>query len=184
MDRRTFVLLTGATSGALIRPPVRPTHSPTGAGWRSGGPAVGRLRFELDDHRRWSLWYYGDGSPVPVVRGAEIVAWVGDQPLTLAELEDSTVGNRRPPGGDAVVVRGRAAGVWVEAELLTAGGSAPKATPPTCACASTPRATAWRRCARCSCHPRPSTRSASHRPWRPRGGARGPSGRAPSPKRT
>src|SRR5437016_8223818 len=84
MDRRTFVLLTGATSGALIRPPVRPTHSPTGAGWRSGGPAVGRLRFELDDHRRWSLWYYGDGSPVPVVRGAEIVAWVGDQPLTLA----------------------------------------------------------------------------------------------------
>src|SRR5437870_4813636 len=129
MDRRTFVLLTGATSGALIRPPVRPTHSPTGAGWRSGGPAVGRLRFELDDHRRWSLWYYGDGSPVPVVRGAEIVAWVGDQPLTLAELEDSTVGNRRPPGGDAVVVRGRAAGVWVEAELLTAGGaSTPQAS--------------------------------------------------------
>src|SRR5437773_3023828 len=122
MDRRTFVLLTGATSGALIRPPVRLSHSPTGAGWRSGGPAVGRLRFELDDHRRWSLWYYGDGSPVPVVRGAEIVAWVGDQPLTLAELEDSTVGNRRPPGGDAVVVRGPAAGVWVEAELLTAGG--------------------------------------------------------------
>src|SRR5207247_2560402 len=129
MDRRTFVLLTGATSGALIRPPVRPTHSPTGAGWRSGGPAVGRLRFELDDHRRWSLWYYGDGSPVPVVRGAEIVAWVGDQSLTLAELEDSTVGNRRPPGGDAVVVRGRAAGVWVEAELLTAGGaSTPQAS--------------------------------------------------------
>src|SRR5207247_1563554 len=41
MDRRTFVLLTGATSGALIRPPVRPTHSPTGAGWRSGGRAAG-----------------------------------------------------------------------------------------------------------------------------------------------
>src|SRR5437660_1592467 len=129
MDRRTFVLLTGATSGALIRPPVRLSHSPTGAGWRSGGPAVGRLRFELDDHRRWSLWYYGDGSPVPVVRGAEIVAWVGDRPLTLAELEDSTVGSRRPPGGDAVVVRGRAAGVWVEAELLTAGGaSTPQAS--------------------------------------------------------
>src|SRR5438270_1902597 len=127
MDRRTFVLLTGATSGALIRPPVRLSHSPTGAGWRPGGPAGGRLRFELDDHRRWSLWYYGDGSPVPVVRGAEIVAWVGDRPLTLAELEDSTVGSRRPPGGDAVVVRGRAAGVWVEAELLAAGGAS---TPP------------------------------------------------------
>src|SRR5207247_362044 len=129
MDRRTFVLLTGATSGALIRPPVRPTHSPTGADRRSGGPAVGRLRFELDDHHRWSLWYYGDGSPVPLVRGAEIVVWVGDQPLTLAELEDSTVGNRRPAGGDAVVVRGRVAGVWVEAELLTAGGaSTPQAS--------------------------------------------------------
>ena len=85
---------------------------------------MGRLRFELDDHHRWSLWYYGEGSPVPLVRGAEIVAWVGDHPLTLAELEDSTVGNRRPPGGDAVVVRGRAAGVWVEAELLAAGGAA------------------------------------------------------------
>src|SRR5690348_6715333 len=124
MDRRTFVLLTGATSGALIRPPVL-SNTPTGADRRWGG----RLRFELDDHRRWSLWYYGDGSPVPVVRGAEIVAWVGDQPLTLAGLEDSTVGNRRPPGGDAVVIRGRAAGVWVEAELLTTGGaSAPQAS--------------------------------------------------------
>ncbi len=124
MDRRTFVLLTGATSGALIRPPVRQSHSPTGAVRRSGGPAVGRLRFELDDHHRWSLWYYGEGSPVPMVRGAEIVTWVGDQPVTLAALEDSTVGNRRPPGGDAVVVRGRAAGVWVEAELFTSGGAA------------------------------------------------------------
>src|SRR2546427_8606904 len=129
MDRRTFVLLTGATSGALIRPPVRLSHSPTGADRRSGAPAIGRLRFELDDHHRWSLWYYGEGSPVPLVRGAEIVAWVGDHPLTLAELEDSTVGNRRPPGGDAVVVRGRAAGVWVEAELLAAGGAdAPQAS--------------------------------------------------------
>src|SRR5439155_8000704 len=81
MDRRTFVLLTGASSAALIRPPDRLSDSPP---W-----AVGRLRFELDDHRRWSLWYYGDGSPVPVVRGAEIVAWGGDQPLTLAELERS-----------------------------------------------------------------------------------------------
>src|SRR2546428_10511886 len=123
MDRRMFVLLTGATATAVFRP-VR-------AIGRSGGRAAGRLRFELDDHHRWSLWYYGDGSPVPLVRGAEIVVWVGDQPLTLAELEDSTVGNRRPPGGDAVVVRGRVAGVWVEAELLTAGGApTPPAAPP------------------------------------------------------
>src|SRR5437879_2050928 len=121
MDRRTFVLLTGAAAAA----PLHPTR-PFG---RTGRGEAGRLQFELDDRRRWSLWYYGDGSPVPLIRGAEIVAWVGDQPLTLAELEDSTVGNRRPPGGNAVVIRGRAAGVWVEAELLTAGGaSTPQAS--------------------------------------------------------
>ena len=118
------MLLTGAGSAALIRPPDRQSLGPPWADGRTGGRAVGRLRFELDEHHRWSLWYYGDGSPVPLVRGAEIVAWVGDRPLTLAELEDSTVGNRRPPGGDAVVVRGRAAGVWVEAEFLAAGGAA------------------------------------------------------------
>src|SRR3989441_8947438 len=119
MDRRTFVLLTGGVSSSLIRPPSTALHHPP----PRGVAGTGRLRFELDDHRRWSLWYYGEGSPVPLVRGAEIVAWVGDHPLTLAELEDSTVGNRRPPGGDAVGVRGRAAGVWVEAEFLAAGGA-------------------------------------------------------------
>ena len=124
MDRRTFVLLTGAGSAALIRPPDRLSDSPPRADGRSGGRAVGRLRFELDDRRRWSLWYYGDGAPVPLIRDADIVTWLADRALGLAELEDSTVGSRRPPGGDAVVVRGRAAGVWVEAELLAAGGAA------------------------------------------------------------
>src|SRR2546421_3126642 len=123
MDRRTFVLLTGATSGALLRPPVRLSRSPTGAHRRSGERAVGRLRFELDDRRRWSLWYYGDGAPVPLVRDGEVVTWLADRSLTLTDLEDSTVGSRRPPGGDAVVVRGRAAGVWVEAEFLTSGAA-------------------------------------------------------------
>jgi len=123
MDRRTFVLLTGATSGALLRPPVRLSGSPTGAHRRSGERAVGRLRFELDDRRRWSLWYYGDGAPVPLVRDGEVVTWLADRSLTLADLQDSTVGSRRPPGGDAVVVRGRAAGVWVEAEFLTSGAA-------------------------------------------------------------
>jgi len=118
MDRRTFVLLTGTVSTAALRPP-RAVE-----GGRGRSRAVGRLRFELDDRRRWSLWYYGDGPPVPLIRTAEIVASVGDRPLTLAELEDSTVGNRRPPGGEAVVVRGRAAGVWVEAEFLVAGEAA------------------------------------------------------------
>src|SRR6059036_3018857 len=121
MDRRTFVLLTGATSGALLRPPFQPSTAPTRARGRSGGPAVGRLKFELDEQRRWSIWYYGDGQPVPLIQTAVVGARVGDQLVTLAELEDSTVGNRRPPGGEAVVVRGRAAGVWVETELLAAG---------------------------------------------------------------
>ena len=124
MDRRTFVLLTGAGSAAFIRPPDRQALGPPRADGRTGGRAVGRLRFELDDHRRWSLWYYGDGSPVPLIRSAELKTWVGDQPLTLAALEDSTVGSRRPPGGDAVVVRGRAAGIWVEAEFLAAAAGA------------------------------------------------------------
>ncbi|HKW40077.1 MAG TPA: alpha-galactosidase [Gemmatimonadales bacterium] len=119
MDRRTFILLTGASSAAAWRPALAA---------RPGGAAVGPLRFELDDHRRWSLWYYGEGSPVPLVRAAEVVAWVGDQPLTLAQLEDSTIGSRRPPGGEAVVVRGRAAAVWVEAEfLVTSDTSLPQA---------------------------------------------------------
>lgn len=87
------------------------------------------MRFELDERRRWSLWYYGDAEAVPLIKNAEVVTWVGDQPLTLADLEDSTVGNRRPPSGDAVVVRGRAAGVWVETEFLAAGSArAPQAT--------------------------------------------------------
>ena len=115
MDRRTFVLLTGATSGALIRPPARPIR-PIGG---SGGSTVGRLKFELDEHRHWSVWYYGDGPPVPLIKAAVIGAWVADQVVTLADLEDSTVGNRRPPGGESVVVRGRAAGVFLEAEFLS-----------------------------------------------------------------
>ena len=120
MDRRTFVLLTGATSGALLRPPVRPSTSPTRAVGRSGGPGVGKLKFELDEERRWSLWYSGDGPPVPLIQAAVVAARVGDQWVTLADLEDSTVGSRRPPGGESVVVRGRAAGVFLEAEFLSA----------------------------------------------------------------
>src|SRR5256885_5069619 len=112
MDRRTFVLLTGTLSLTAFDRPRPP-----------GAVRAGRMRFELAARRRWSLWYYGDAHPVALLRDAEVVAWVGDQPVTLAELEDSTVGSRRPPGGTAVVVRGRVAGVWVEAEFL-AGGTA------------------------------------------------------------
>src|SRR2546428_2860983 len=124
MDRRTFVLLTGAASGALIRPPVRLPAAPLGR----GALGVGRLRFELDERHRWSLWYSGDARPVPLVRDAELGAWIGDAFVTLADLQDSTVGSRRPPGGEAIVVRGRAAGVVVEAEFVSLGDAdAPQA---------------------------------------------------------
>src|SRR5438094_8148029 len=90
---------------------------------------MGRLRFELDERRRWSLWYSGEARPVPLVRDAEVGAWIGDAFVTLADLQDSTVGSRRPPGGEAVVVRGRAAGIVLEAEFLSPGDAeAPRAT--------------------------------------------------------
>src|SRR2546430_1788082 len=97
MDRRTFVLLTGGVSSRLIVPPSTALHRPPPSGVAGGG----RLRFELDDRRRWSLWYYGDGAPVPLIRDADVVTWLADRALGLAELEDSTVGSRRPPRGDA-----------------------------------------------------------------------------------
>src|SRR2546425_3935262 len=101
MDRRTFVLLTGGVSSGLIRPPSTALHRPP----PRGVAGAGRLPFELDDHRRWSLWYYGDGSPLPVLRGAENVAWGGGQPPPPPELGDRTVGNPPPPGGGALVLR-------------------------------------------------------------------------------
>src|SRR3989475_13176134 len=127
MDRRTFVLLTGAASGALIRPPVRLSAPPL----VRGALGVGRLRFELDERHRWSLWYSGDARPVPLIRDAELGAWIGDALVTIADLQDSTVGTRRPPGGQAVVVRGRAAGVVFEAEFVSLGhAAAPQAAGP------------------------------------------------------
>src|SRR3989449_7812331 len=117
MDGPTFVLLTGAAPSGLLRPafPARARpRPPLGAG-------VGRLRFELDERHRWSLWYSGDSRPVPLVRDAELGAWIGDAVFTLADLQDSTVGTRRPPGGEAVVVRGRAAGGLLEAEFVSLG---------------------------------------------------------------
>src|SRR2546427_1076001 len=125
MARGMLVLLGGAASGALIRPPVGLSAPPPGR----GALGVGRLRFELDERHRWSLWYSGEARPVPLVRDAEVGAWIGDAFVTLADLQDSTVGSRRPPGGEAVVRRGPAAGVVVEAEFLSLGDAeAPRAT--------------------------------------------------------
>src|SRR3989449_1786738 len=122
MRRRAYSLLTRAPAAALISPPDRPTARPPGA--RGGG----RLRFELDDRRRWSLWYHGEEQPVPLVQTATLGAWIADRLVTLADLEYSTVGNRRPPGGESVIVRGHAAGVVLEAELFaTTAAATPQA---------------------------------------------------------
>ena len=112
MDRRTFVLLSGAASAALWG--RRPAHP----GLSFGAPAAGSLRFDLDEQRRWSLWYHGAAQPVPLLRNATLGVWVGDTLTTLNDLQDITVGNRRPPGGESLVLRGRVpAGAWVEVEF-------------------------------------------------------------------
>ena len=124
MDRRTFVLLSGSASASMIHPATQPFAHPTWTDERIGRSADGRLRFQLDDERRWSLWYHGEGQPVPLIRDAIAGAWIGDRLVTLADLEDIAAGTRRPPGGEAIVVRGRAAGVYLEAEFLS-GDSGP-----------------------------------------------------------
>src|SRR5260370_30557956 len=118
MDRRTFVLLTGAASAALFRPPrplpVLPRRP------------LGNLLFDLDDQRRLALWYNAPDRSVPLLRNAALGVWIGDTLATLADLEDVSVGNRRPPGGESLVIRGRtpapagtaSGSVWIEAEFF------------------------------------------------------------------
>ena len=120
MNRRTFILLTGAVSAPLFRtrraPPLVPLQ-----------PAAGRLRFELDGQRQWSLFYQGTPESVPVIRNAGIGAWIADRFISLSELEYSTLGTRRPPGGESLIVRGRstAVGVVLEAEFFCTTDTAP-----------------------------------------------------------
>jgi hypothetical protein len=122
MDRRTFVLLAGTASAGLWRPRSAFAASPH----RPRQPGGGRLQFDLDEQRRWSLSYHGDATPVPLVRNAGVGVWVGDALVTLSDLEDISVANRQPPGGESLAIRGRTggggggaagAGVWLEAEF-------------------------------------------------------------------
>jgi hypothetical protein len=96
----------------------------------------GSLRFDLDDQRRLALWYNAPDRSIPLLRNAALGVWIGDTLATLADLEDVSVGNRRPPGGESLVIRGRtptrppaAAGtasgsVWIEAEFLASDSGA------------------------------------------------------------
>ena len=121
MDRRTFVLLTGAASAALWR--TRPLYARN---------LPGSLRFDLDDQRRLALWYDAPDRSIPLLRNAALGVWIGDTLATLADLEDVSVGNRRPPGGESLVIRGRtpppagstSGGVWIEAEFLASDSEA------------------------------------------------------------
>ena len=68
-------------------------------GGRRLSPPAGRLRFTLDDRRRWALWYQSGGVPVPLIESAELGISVGDRVVTLGDLEDTAIGTRRPPSG-------------------------------------------------------------------------------------
>ncbi len=123
MDRRTFVLLSGAASGALLgaQGGLRRTARSATAPW-------GRLKFTLDARQRWTLSYHGGGTPVPLITGAELAVYVGDRLVTLDALEDATAAVRAEPDREAVVVSGFTAGIAVEVAFVSgAAGGAPSA---------------------------------------------------------
>ncbi len=74
-------------------------------------------------------------SPSHLLQNAALGVWIGDTLVPLADLEDVSVGNRRPPGGESLVIRGRTpspagspagtpGGVWIEAEFLASDAEA------------------------------------------------------------
>ena len=108
MDRRTFVLLSGAASSALLGA-QRGRHTAP-----SSTARLGRLEFTLDARRRWTLSYHGGGPPVPLIVGAELAVHVGDGLVTLDTLDDVTASARAEPDRKVVVVSGTTAGIAVE----------------------------------------------------------------------
>src|SRR6266568_3756238 len=114
MDRRTFVLLTGVASGSSL---VARHRSAAVSGLGTSGDG-GRLHFEFDDQHRWSLWYRGNGLAVPLVERATLAVVLADRVVPLGELEDIAAGDRRAPVGAATVIRGKAGGLYLEAEFL------------------------------------------------------------------
>lgn len=115
MNRRTFVLLSGAASGGLFDP-GRWLRVAT----RDIPPAVGGLRFTCDERQRWTLSYHGDGVPVPLIADAEMAVRVGDRVVALHLLEG--VAARRQIGSDrhVLVVSGTTAGIAIEVTFFDA----------------------------------------------------------------
>ena len=118
MNRRTFLLLSGAASGSLLVP-LRES-----AGWVPEGGRDGRngrdarLGFEFDGRHRWSLWYREEGAAVPLLPFASAGVRLEDRLLTLGDLDDVSVQAGTPPVGESTVIRGRGAGLFVEATFL------------------------------------------------------------------
>ena len=119
MNRRTFVLLSGAASGSLLVP-LRPS-----TGW-TFEETPGRLSFEFDNRHRWSLWYHGDGPAVPLLPFTPAGVHFSDRILTLGDLDDVSLQAGNPVRGESTVIRGRGAGIFVEATFLVE----PSATAP------------------------------------------------------
>src|SRR5215469_14569166 len=83
MNRRTFVLLSGAVSGSL-RVPLRASAR----GAETPEAATGRLYFEFDNRHRWSLWYRGEGPAVPVLPFTSAGVHLGETTGRILTLED------------------------------------------------------------------------------------------------
>jgi len=119
MNRRTFVLLSGAASGSLLVPLRESAGWMVPAGRDDPDAGVGRLSFQFDDRHRWSLWYRGEGPAVPVLPFTSAGVHTGDRILTLGELDDVSLQAGTPPRGESTIIRGRGAGLFVEATFLT-----------------------------------------------------------------
>lgn len=116
MNRRTFVLLSGAVSGSL-RVPLRASAR----GAETPEAATGRLYFEFDNRHRWSLWYRGEGPAVPVLPFTSAGVHLGETTgriLTLEDLDDVSLQAGNPVKGESTIIRGHGAGLFVEATFL------------------------------------------------------------------
>ena len=122
MNRRTFVLLSGAASGGFIVP-GRWLRTPEG----NAAPRAGSLRFTLDDRQRWTLSYHGDGAPVPVLVDAELTVHVADRAVSLQALDGITVERRVGPDRRILIVSGTTAGIVVEVTFADAADDDPAA---------------------------------------------------------
>ncbi|MGH9259443.1 MAG: hypothetical protein ACRD08_06010, partial [Acidimicrobiales bacterium] len=66
---------------------------------------------------------------MPLIEQAVLGVAIGDDVVTLTDLTEVVTGTREPPGGEAIVIRGRGGGVYVEAEFVSGPwANAPRGT--------------------------------------------------------